>query len=144
RAVKHDLRAHRIRTVLADRHQIHGRWLLVRLAVGAVVTNRTRWTCMCDLDQLLDGNCIGLDPRSFDIREEHLWCAGHAEPRVDALAALVDQRELLARDVVDTVATRRHWWCARRHDWQANDRRWNSGARLSEAALRACADVLQD
>ena len=58
---------------------------------------------MRDLDERLDGHGVRMDPRALHIGEEYLGRPGHAEARMDALLALVDQREIAALDVVDAV-----------------------------------------
>ena len=69
---------------------------LVRLPVAAAVADRPRGAGVRDVDQPLDPHRVGMDPRPLHVGEEHLRGERHAEARVDAALALVDEVELLA------------------------------------------------
>ncbi len=80
-----------------------GRRLFVGLAVLALVANRAGDTDMRDFHQRIRGHVVGIDPRPLHVRDEYLRTPGHAEARVNALHAFVDQREIAALDVIDTI-----------------------------------------
>ena len=58
---------------------------------------------MRNLGQRIGRHGIGIDPRPLHVGDEHLRAPGDAEARVNALLAFVDQREVAALDVVDTI-----------------------------------------
>ena len=81
---------------------------------------------MRDLGERLGGHRIRIDPRALHVRDEHFRPQRHAEARVDALLAFVDEREIASFDVVDAIDGARR----RRHVAGFDDapRRWRAGA----------------
>lgn len=83
-ANQHDVAADGIGPGLLDDCEIHRRGGLFGPSVIAVVADRTKRTDFRNRHQLFGIHRVGMNPRSFDIGEEHRWRARHALPRMDA------------------------------------------------------------
>ena len=92
-----------VRSVLAHGDEIHRRRQFIGLAVLAPITNRTGDTDMRNFHQRIRGHVVGIDPRPLHVRDEYPRTPGHAEARVNAFHAFIDQREIATFDVIDTI-----------------------------------------
>src|SRR5262249_55117562 len=92
-AVDEDLGAGRVGTVLANACEVHRRRRLVRLAVLATVFDRSGGAGMGDFDQAVDGGVVGMNPGALDVGQKGPRRAGHAESRMNASPALVEENE---------------------------------------------------